>query len=298
LAGEPVQEERARGCVFLLTDYGLTDEFAGVLKAVLAKRAPAVPIVDLTHGVPRFDVRAGALALERTVHHLGPGVILAVVDPGVGGSRRPVALEVQSGGDSPGYLVGPDNGLLLWGAKALGAVSKAVAITTSADRKSSTFDGRDLFAPAAAALWQGCPLDEIGTFINVADLVSLVPPVLTVRQGPGDARPTLETEILWIDTFGNVQLSAEPRHADEAGLTETVEVIGPDDRNVAIARRTDAFVDLDDGELGLITDANGHLALVGNRTSAALTVGISDGQCVTLVGLPGRAVPSKPGEPN
>ena len=86
---------RAGGSVFLLTDYGLADEFAGVVRASVLRHAPGVPIVDLTHGVAPFDVRAGALALVRAVPHLGPGVVLAVVDPGVGTSRRAVAVSVR-----------------------------------------------------------------------------------------------------------------------------------------------------------------------------------------------------------
>src|SRR5215472_12360768 len=110
-----------RGAIFLLTDYGTADELVGVVRAVLARSAPGATLVDLTHEVPPFDVRAGALALSRAATHLGPGVVLAVVDPGVGTDRRGVALRVR-GADGPWALVGPDNGLLMWAAAALGGV--------------------------------------------------------------------------------------------------------------------------------------------------------------------------------
>ncbi len=115
---------RAGGSVFFLTDYGLTDEFAGVMRAVVLRHAPGVPIIDLTHGVAPFDVRAGALALARAVPHLGPGVVLAVVDPGVGTQRRAMALSVARarGSGGPHHFVGPDNGLLPWAVDALGGV--------------------------------------------------------------------------------------------------------------------------------------------------------------------------------
>jgi S-adenosyl-L-methionine hydrolase (adenosine-forming) len=268
--------ERARGCVFLLTDYGVADELAGVLKAVVARSAPGAPLVDLTHGVSAFDVRAGALALSRAVPYLGPGVVIAVVDPGVATDRRAVALEVATE-VGPSHLVGPDNGLLVWAAEALGDVSHAVEIGSSPSR--STFDGRDVFAPAAGALWSGTSLSELGPPIDPHSLVRLTQPVLSVSRGE------VGTEVLWVDTFGNVQLSATPSDAHKAGvcdrLGEDLEVITPTTRSAA--RRVSAFSDLGAGELGVVTDANGHLALAGDRSSAARTLGLRAGDPVKLV---------------
>src|SRR5579864_8280675 len=114
-----------RGAVFFLTDYGGADEFAGVMRAVVARHAPGAPLVDLSHDLPPFDVRAGALALERAAPFLGPGVVVGVVDPGVGSPRRGVAA-TPAGANGPGYFVGPDNGLLVWALEALGGVAAAV----------------------------------------------------------------------------------------------------------------------------------------------------------------------------
>ncbi|MGH9017182.1 MAG: SAM-dependent chlorinase/fluorinase, partial [Acidimicrobiales bacterium] len=172
------------GAVFLLTDYGDDDEFAGLTRAVIRRLAPAAPVVDLTHGIPPFDVRAGAHALTRCVGFLGPGVVVAVVDPGVGSDRRAVAVEVGgavgvevgvgvgvgvevdpgpgNAATGPRYLVGPDNGLLVGAVDLLGGPVGVVSLTapglpSRAGRAGAgaTFDGRDLFAPVAARLWAG-----------------------------------------------------------------------------------------------------------------------------------------------
>ena len=268
--------DRAGGCIFLLTDYGLSDELAGVLKAVVASRAPGATLVDLTHGVPAFDVRAGALALVRAVPYLGPGVVIAVVDPGVAGTRRAVALEVASG-DGPRHLVGPDNGLLVWAADALGGVKRAVKLGDSPS--GSTFDGRDVFAPAAAALWQGASIGGLGAEIDAESLVKLATPVVSV--GPG----MVECEVLWVDQFGNAQLSATPEDASGAGVGD---VIGEDlvvvagDRRWTV-RRVKAFSEVPRGGLGALVDANGHLALAGDRSSAARTLSLHVGDLVKLL---------------
>lgn len=271
--------ERAGGCIFLLTDYGLSDELAGVLKAVVARCAPGAPLVDLTHGIPAFDVRAGALALTRAVPYLGPGVVIAVVDPGVAGDRRAVALEVGAA-TGPRHLVGPDNGLLIWAAEALGGVTRAVGLGDAPS--GSTFDGRDVFAPAAGGLWQGTPLDELGDLLEIDSLVRLKPPVVSVSSGLVDA------EVIWVDSFGNIQLSATPKDASDAGIGD---VTGADLELItgvqhATVRRVNAFSEVPTGGLGLLVDANGHLALAGDRSSAARTLGLRAGDPVKLAASP------------
>ncbi|HEX3462068.1 MAG TPA: SAM-dependent chlorinase/fluorinase, partial [Acidimicrobiales bacterium] len=149
--------------IHFLSDYGTADEFAGVVRAVLHRQAPGTPIIDLTHHVPHFDVAAGAAALVRAAPYLGPGAVLAVVDPGVGTSRRGVAIRVGAPSGDPGggkdtssgrpeWWVGPDNGLLV---PAVESVGGAVAVHVLASKPGSTFDGRDVFAPASAHLVGG-----------------------------------------------------------------------------------------------------------------------------------------------
>ena len=156
--------------VSFLSDFGLSDEFVGVVKSVIWSIAPEVRVVDVSHEIPRHDVRAGGLCLARASQYLNPGVVLAVVDPGVGGSRRPVAVEVGKG---ESVLLGPDNGLLAPTVGLLGGARRAVELTNEKYRLTtpgSTFDGRDVFAPAAAHLAAGVPLADLGPWISPESL--------------------------------------------------------------------------------------------------------------------------------
>jgi S-adenosylmethionine hydrolase len=276
---DPGHAGAGSGAVFFLTDYGHADEFAGVVRAVVARLAPGAPIVDITHDVPSFDVRAGALALVRCTPHLGPGVLVAIVDPGVGTSRRALAVEV--GADhGPRFVVGPDNGLLPWALDALGGPVAAVELPSAG----ATFDGRDVFAPVAAALWRGEPLGALGAAVDVDALVRLPPARLLVGDGMVDA------EVLWVDRFGNAQLAAAPADASRAGLGPAVEIVLDTGRSHP-ARMAPTFAALGDDELGVVEDANGMLALVCNRAPAATVLDVQPGDMVGLrTGTPGGTV--------
>jgi len=289
--------------VYFLSDYGLDDEFVGVVHAVLHRRAPSVPVIDLSHGVPPFDVAAGAALLARAAPHLGAGVALAVIDPGVGSDRRPVAVGVRSPAGGPGWLVGPDNGLLVPAADALGGAERVI-VPTRADRgpvvAGATFDGRDLCAPAAAHLALGHDPDDLGPSADPRTLVGSG----TAAAGPvAGAGPVLLAPVGWIDRFGNVQLRIDPEAVADLLGSPGVRfqiALGPqgdpggmpasrtDDRPEGFgawtdARRVTAFGDLGPGELGLLLDANGRPALVRDRSSAAAHLGIDgSGRTVAL----------------
>lgn len=281
--------------VFFLSDYGLADEFVGVVHAVLHRLVPSVNVVDLTHGVPAFDVQAGAAALQRAVPHLGPGCVLAVVDPGVGGSRRGVA--VQSGDGR--WFVAPDNGLVIPAVEAAGGVRSALVLSKSDDAP-ATFDGRDVFAPAAAALAQGAGAEALGTPVPDDELVRLPAPVSRLDTEP-DGRHLLHTEVVWVDRFGNVQLAAqaddgpplahgpgpEPAEAtvriyELAGGATPDGPLEPGPVAQFRVRRVRTFAALASGEVGLISDANGRLALVVREGSAATVTGAVAGAGVEL----------------
>ncbi len=293
--------------VFFLSDYGVRDEFVGVVHAVLRRRAPHVQVIDLTHEVPPFGVRFGAWLLARSVPHLGPGVVLGIVDPGVGGPRRPVALQVASAA-GPGLLVGPDNGLLVPAADVLGGVAGAVVLSSPGDvappgdvaepqgELSVTFDGRDLFAPVAASWCRGAALAELGSPIDPAHLVRLPEPVDEAGR-LSDGRRFRRAEVTWVDRFGNVQVAARadsvPAQAvfgvrvHRSGVWEDRPGAGgpvpaPLDITGGV-RRVRTFVDLEPGELGLLVDANAHLALVAREGSAALLLDAGPGDLVELV---------------
>jgi len=287
--------------VFFLSDFGTEDEFAGVVHAVIAAHAPGTTVIDLTHHVPPFDVRAGSHTLMRAVPHLGPGVILAVVDPGVGTARRGIALEIALPTGASLAFVGPDNGLLVAAAEAAAEapVTRVVELTRppAPPDRGSTFDGRDLFAPAVAALCSGAALEELGEPIDPMSLVRLIGGV--VEEGRlHDGRACLRIEVTWVDHFGNLQLAATVADARVAGIPTTGHVelaarlesgredpdglphsLVPDGMQL---RCVDAFGELEHGEFGLLVDANGHLAVVAGAASAARWLNVAAGELLVL----------------
>ena len=270
----------ARGydTISFLSDYGCDDEFVGVVHSVVAAIAPHVRVVDVTHGITPYDVRAGGLALARAAQYLMPGVVLAVVDPGVGTNRRPVAVEV---GDGASVLVGPDNGLLAPAVALVGGASRAVELTSAEHRletwseTGSTFDGRDVFAPAAAHLCCGVPLSDLGPVIDVA---TLTPGMLPVSHRDGD---DLVAEVLWVDRFGNCQLNIEPAELDElAASGGPLQVMAGED--LRTAERARAYAEVQPGRVGLITDSSGLVSLALPKRSAAGELGLHEGAEVRL----------------
>jgi S-adenosylmethionine hydrolase len=240
--------------VTFLSDYGPGDEYVGVVHGVIASIAPDARIIDLGHGVPPQEVRTGARRLARSLPFVPAGVHLAVVDPGVGGSRRAVALRA---GDR--WLVGPDNGLLLDAASRCGGVSAAYDVGESPWRLepvSATFHGRDIFAPVAAHLALG--ETPSGAF-DPAGLVRLERPVAS----EGGAI------VLEVDGFGNLRLDAP------AG-TPAERVNG----HAVVNART--FGDVAPGALLLYADSDGGLALAVNGGSAAALLGVRAGDELRL----------------
>ncbi|MEM7324704.1 MAG: SAM-dependent chlorinase/fluorinase [Actinomycetota bacterium] len=259
--------------ISFLSDYGHGDEFVGVVHSVIRSLAPDVAVIDITHDIEPFDVRAGGLALARSVPYMAPGIALAVVDPGVGTSRKPVAIEVA---DGQAYLVGPDNGLLAPAVAMVGGATGAVVLDNPTYHLSAvgrTFDGRDVFGPAAAHLCLGVPMAELGTPIDPAQLM---PGMLPVSEIADDG--TIKAEVLWVDRFGNVQLNLEPEFL--ADWPEVVTVAGGRiNRNAA---RVDTFSDIPGGGFGLLTDSYGLIALAVDRGSAAAELSLVEGDEVTL----------------
>ncbi|MDP8956040.1 MAG: SAM-dependent chlorinase/fluorinase [Actinomycetota bacterium] len=267
----------ARPIVFL-SDYGLEDEFVGVCHAVMARISPESTVIDLTHSVPAHDVLGGALTLRNAVHYLPPeAVILAVVDPGVGTHRRPIAVETRSNNR---LMVGPDNGVLALAWAATGWVNRAVEISSTEvmlEPRSQTFHGRDIFAPAAARLASGVPLEELGPLLDVDSLEGLSVPEPAVR------RDRIDCQVLSIDRFGNLQLSARRGHLQLAGMDLAKRLwlrAGGTALELWTAR---TFSDVPEGQLALIEDSAGWLAVVLNKASAAQALGLTARDPVTLL---------------
>ena len=266
--------------VSLLTDYGLDDEFVGVVKSVIRDLAPHATTVDLTHGIRPFDVRAGSLALARAVPYVAEGVVVAVVDPGVGTSRKAIAVEV---GDGAGVLVGPDNGLLAPAVALAGGATRAVELDNPSfhlEAPGATFAGRDVFAPAAAHLCNGVDLAELGTSLDSA---LLVPGMIALPRNEPDG---IHAEVLWVDRFGNCQLNVGPDElaalsdGQAGGDSDVVTVVCGEQRRGA--RRVTTFGELATGAIGLVLDSQGMYALALDRRSAAAELALGPGDAVVL----------------
>jgi S-adenosylmethionine hydrolase len=262
--------------ITFLSDYGLDDEFVGVVHGVIAGICPQARVIDLSHRIPRQDVAAGAAMLARALPYVPAGVHLAVVDPEVGARRRALALRTA---EDDRLLVGPDNGLLLPAADRFGGVAEAVEISASAWRLepvSATFHGRDLFAPVAARLACGAPLATAGTPLEPAELVT------AEQTQPRHEAGALVVHVVSTDTYGNAVLDAA--HADlvESGLRlgEPVAARTGSRRVRGVVART--FSDVGPGSLLLYEDASGSLALAVNGGDAAALLGVRAGDEVRL----------------
>jgi S-adenosylmethionine hydrolase len=256
--------------ITFLTDFGVADDFVGTCHGVIKRIAPEAQIIDITHGIRPGHVLQAALMLANTLPYMPAGVHLAVVDPGVGGSRRPLALR-----DAEGRLyVGPDNGLLLPATERFGGVAEAHELANPAyalESVSRTFHGRDLFSPAAAHLALGVAPGDLGPPVDPEELVRLDVPEPEV----GQAR--IRATVLGVDRFGNIALNLRRDHLEAAALApgSRVELVARGSRYYAVAART--FADAPPGELILYEDSYRNVAVAISRGSAASLLGVDEG---------------------
>ena len=265
--------------ISFLSDYGVRDEFVGIVKCVIADLAPHAKVIDLTHDIPPFDVRAGSLALARCISYVPTGIVLAVVDPGVGTTRRAVAVSVGGG---RGVLIGPDNGLLSMGTALAGGAESAVVLNNPEYQLATpgtTFAGRDIFAPAAAHLCNGVPLAALGDAI---DPNVLLPGVVPLSRVEGEETIA---EITWVDRYGNCQLNVGPDDVSSYGstlsITFTTATGERSSRSAVVAPNFSAI----GGGIGLVIDSFGMLAVSVDRGSAADALSLGVGDAVTLSAL-------------
>ncbi len=263
----------SRPIITFLSDFGLEDWFVGVVHGVLYERAPDAHIVDLAHSVPPGDVVRGAFMLEAAAADFAPGTVhLAVVDPGVGTERR--ALAVAARGQ---YFVGPDNGLLEWALSAPDARAHSLTETRHFRQPvSRTFHGRDVFAPAAAALARGEPIEALGPRI--------LDPVRHASGGPIRRGDTLTGQVVFVDRFGNALTNLTAASLVAAwGSTA-----GDHGYEVStVGRRIDglsrSYGDAPVGTVVAILGSSGRLeiAQVGGAASDRLGLGVGDAVTVT-----------------
>jgi S-adenosyl-L-methionine hydrolase (adenosine-forming) len=247
--------------VTFLSDFGLKDDFVGTCHGVMKRIAPEVQIIDITHGIPPQAILQGALVLANTIEYMPVGVHLAVVDPGVGGPRRPLVLQ-----DVDGRLyVGPDNGLLLPAATRAGiATAHELANPDYAlDSISRTFHGRDLFSPAAAHLARGVAPEALGPPVDPEGLVALDLPEPAVDDHGVSAT------MLYVDSFGNIMLNVKREDVEQIGIVSgsRLELDVGGERYYAVMART--FADARPGDVILYEDSYRNMSVAISRGSAA-----------------------------
>jgi S-adenosyl-L-methionine hydrolase (adenosine-forming) len=247
--------------ITLLTDFGVADTYVGQMKGAILAVAESATLVDLTHAVPPQDVQAGAFLLWSAVEAYPAGTIhVAVVDPGVGSERRPIAIRSARGD----VIVGPDNGLLWPAVDRLGGCAHPVELNESRfwrPDSSSTFHGRDLFGPVAGHLARGVPLEQVGRAIGDPRQLSL-----PVPRG-------YEGEVLHVDTYGNLITNLPA-----ASLPEHFEVrIGP--RRVP---RATHYAAVAPGALLALVGSAGLLEISARNAGAAAITGARRGTPVTV----------------
>ena len=256
--------------ICFLSDFGLQDDFVGTCHGVIAKIAPDARVIDVTHGIPATAVMQGAYVLASTLPYMPIGIPRAVVDPGVGGARRPVALP-----DADGRLfVGPDNGLLLPAAEraGIGDVRELANPDYALQTISRTFHGRDLFAPAAAHLANGVPLSELGPPLAPDALVRLDLPK------PNFSVDRIDATMLYVDSFGNIALNLTREDVERAGLVpgSRIELDLTGERYFAVMART--FDDARPGDVILYEDSYRNMSVAINRGNAAAMLHARPGQ--------------------
>jgi hypothetical protein len=280
--------------VSFLSDLGTVDETVGLVHAIVRDLAPHVTVLDLTHQITPYDVRAGSLALARSIGYVPSGVVVAVVDAG---ERRPIAIEVAGG---EGVLLGPDNGVLASAVAMAGGAGRAVVLDRAEFHLASpgaVSPARDVFASVAAHLCNGTDLADVGTPIDADALLPGVVPL------PRDGEGGLLAEVLWVDRFGNCQLNLGPDDLAPWGAAEGVRLqltlgdpTDPTSGGVRMAERVAAAEGLGAGSIGLMVDHTGMLSIVLDRRSAADELRLGAGSQVGVAplaegGSPAVAVP-------
>jgi S-adenosylmethionine hydrolase len=247
----------------------------GICHGVILREDPSIPIIDLTHGIARQDIRAGAVALFDSVPFLPEdAVVVGVVDPGVGSDRQAIAVESADGV----IFIGPDNGLLMSAIDSRGGVKAAFEISESPWRLepvSETFHGRDIFSPVAAKLATGAAIEDCGSAISGAELVVLDLPQATMIDGD------LTTAVLAIDQYGNARLAATPTDLGDIALGSPVEIDTDDMRRQATYART--YAEAENGDPMLLVDSTGSLSVSVNGGDAAQLLRLEPGKVVRIL---------------
>lgn len=268
--------------ISFLSDMGTSDESVGVCKAIMIQQAPHAKIIDITHDVKQFDVRAGALALTRAIQFLPNGVVVAAVDPGSPRDQRYIAVQMEEG-----ILIGPDNGILAPATQLIGLPKKIVELTNleyQIESPGNVFAARDVLAPAAGVLASGTDISVLGNEIPVD---KLVPGMLQLsRHDQGGA---FLGEVWSLDHFGNVQLNITPEEIASKNVNIGDNVTIRINNKDYMAKYVERYADLGVSQLGILVDSTGMISIVKNLDFAAKELEAKEGKEIIIL-APGTSV--------
>jgi S-adenosylmethionine hydrolase len=268
--------------ISFLSDFGLTDEFVGVVHGVLAKLAPESRVIDIGHGTPPGDIKAAALSLTRAIQYLPEGVAMVVVDPGVGSDRKALAVETEWG-----YFIGPDNGVLSPAVAMVGGAQRVVSIDNPEARIPSpgaTFHGRDVFAPAAALLASGeAVIEDLGPEVPPDQVQPMLLPLPEIDGG------LVTGEAWWVDRFGNVETNIGPDDLAAIGLTPGATVTMKIGASLHSVQWVASYSEVEPGETLIHVDSAGLIAVAVRDGAADEELNLRAGVAVSLVGTRSKA---------
>jgi S-adenosylmethionine hydrolase len=268
--------------ISFLSDFGLTDEFVGVVHGVLAKLAPESRVIDIGHGTPPGDIKAAALSLTRAIQYLPEGVVMVVVDPGVGSDRKALAVETEWG-----YFIGPDNGVLSPAVAMVGGAQRVVSIDNPEARIPSpgaTFHGRDVFAPAAALLASGeAVIEDLGPEVPPDQVQPMLLPLPEIDGG------LVTGEAWWVDRFGNVETNIGPDDLAAIGLTPGATVTMKIGASLHSVQWVASYSEVEPGETLIHVDSAGLIAVAVRDGAADEELNLRAGVAVSLVGTRSKA---------
>jgi S-adenosyl-L-methionine hydrolase (adenosine-forming) len=260
--------------IALLTDFGYRDHYVGAMKGVIATIAPKTRVIDITHGIAPQSVTAGAIALQQSWRFFPKGTIfVAVVDPGVGTARLPIAIDTRAGAP----FVGPDNGVLYLAANDAG-IRRIVELRASKYRLkevSATFHGRDIFAPAAAWLASGTPITSLGPTLKQMTQLSIEAPVRRNKA--------LEGKVIYIDGFGNLVTNIDRTALEVFAASFRVPQLSVTIVNGAPMEIVQAYGDAPTGAPLATFGSFGFLEIAIRDGSAASIFGVGEGAPVRVI---------------
>ncbi len=251
------------------SDFGLSDGSVGVVKGVINRIDSDINIIDISHGIPPQNIKYGSLLLMRAIQYIPQGVLLAVVDPGVGSERKPIAIKTDWG-----VMIGPDNGLLNLACATVGGAQQAFALENEnwiIPHEGETFHARDIFSPFAAAYASGqLKLEEFGQELNLEDLKQYLIPLTDITE------KEIKGEILYVDHFGNCQTNISPEELQEKNF-KVGDTLSLTIENQELTSKWCSNYQNTTGGVGVVTDSWGMISIFLSNGDASKLLNCKDG---------------------